>query len=548
MMDLLKKRGAGTCDEGTECATGCVPYPFAPTRPGSAQGIPPFMMAPQPRCSWDSKGYDSHHCGSHDFNSERNARTSTLSSMCPFQCDGTSGQCNPGKCADGGTIYHYHDLEPTCFAVPGLPMGSIEEKELSADAEEAIMREIWTNGPVAATMAIYHSPFEKYNELESTMMYGGVYKKNSGSAKKAPPSYHAVKIVGWGVENEEGYAGAYGYGSTGGSGSDDSYDDGKEGKTGTAYWKVANSWGTEVKESSFSFETNFLSYPEKGYFRIKRGSNFCGIESTICYASALTGAPGTLPKAGANHTWRKELAKIPSSHAPGGWAQIPSPASHHGLQGAISHYAAHGAHARKRRASEPNVKLSTNPADFTVKHAQFQATLGVNYHVTMESTDQLSGDRYALETVIHRNLHGKHEILSDRPPHKAVPVEISSKSAQSSSDSGAIVTLIWVGSSVAGAAMVALVIVGLVRNRHGSRASGDVSCQEDQDARPRTSSQEQVIHMQNMVQSGNEAATSTKTAEPPTMGNNPMALVEKPRGRHERSASTEKEPSSTLLI
>ena len=62
--------------------------------------------------------------------------------MCPFQCDGTSGQCNPGKCADGGTIYHYHDLEPTCFAVPGLPMGSIEEKELSADAEEAIMREV----------------------------------------------------------------------------------------------------------------------------------------------------------------------------------------------------------------------------------------------------------------------------------------------------------------------------------------------------------------------------------------------------------------------
>ena len=30
MMDMLRKRGAGTCDEDTECTTGCLPYPVRP--------------------------------------------------------------------------------------------------------------------------------------------------------------------------------------------------------------------------------------------------------------------------------------------------------------------------------------------------------------------------------------------------------------------------------------------------------------------------------------------------------------------------------------
>ena len=49
---------------------------------------------------------------------------------------------------------------------------------------------------------------------------------------------HAVKILGWGV-NEEG----------------------------VKYWLVANSWNE--------------SWGEKGFFRIIRGTNDCGIESAI---------------------------------------------------------------------------------------------------------------------------------------------------------------------------------------------------------------------------------------------------------------------------
>lgn len=57
----------------------------------------------------------------------------------------------------------------------------------------------------------------------------GVYHHVSGQALGG----HAVKITGWGVDN------------------------------GVDYWKVANSWNPY--------------WGEKGYFRIKRGNNECGI-------------------------------------------------------------------------------------------------------------------------------------------------------------------------------------------------------------------------------------------------------------------------------
>ncbi|GBO38451.1 Cathepsin B, partial [Araneus ventricosus] len=48
---------------------------------------------------------------------------------------------------------------------------------------------------------------------------------------------HAVRILGWGTES------------------------------GTAYWLVANSWNTD--------------WGDKGYFKILRGSDECGIEGSI---------------------------------------------------------------------------------------------------------------------------------------------------------------------------------------------------------------------------------------------------------------------------
>lgn len=69
-----------------------------------------------------------------------------------------------------------------------------------------------TNGPVETGFTVY-SDFMSYR--------GGIYEQNSYSALGG----HAVKIVGWGVED------------------------------GTDYWIVANSWGP--------------SWGEEGFFRIK---------------------------------------------------------------------------------------------------------------------------------------------------------------------------------------------------------------------------------------------------------------------------------------
>lgn len=61
----------------------------------------------------------------------------------------------------------------------------------------------------------------------------GVYIRQS----ILPMGGHAVKIIGWGTEN------------------------------GTDYWLIANSWNTE--------------WGLNGFFKIRRGTNECGIEEDV---------------------------------------------------------------------------------------------------------------------------------------------------------------------------------------------------------------------------------------------------------------------------
>lgn len=84
---------------------------------------------------------------------------------------------------------------------------------------------------------IAHGPFEVAFFVYSDFMTytGGVYRRSE--AAEGPLGGHAVKLVGWGV----------------GSGHE-------------PYWLVANSWSP--------------SWGEHGYFRIVRGTNECGIETT----------------------------------------------------------------------------------------------------------------------------------------------------------------------------------------------------------------------------------------------------------------------------
>ncbi|NXL66987.1 CATB protein, partial [Chordeiles acutipennis] len=91
-------------------------------------------------------------------------------------------------------------------------------------SEKEIMAEIYKNGPVEGAFIVY----------EDFLMYkSGVYQHVSGEQVGG----HAIRILGWGVDN------------------------------GTPYWLAANSWNTD--------------WGDNGFFKILRGEDHCGIESEI---------------------------------------------------------------------------------------------------------------------------------------------------------------------------------------------------------------------------------------------------------------------------
>ncbi|KAK6755388.1 hypothetical protein RB195_014013 [Necator americanus] len=116
----------------------------------------------------------------------------------------------------------------TCIA--GYPTKYSDDKHYGKSAYgvaktvQGIQKEIMTNGPVEAAYTVYED-FYQYT--------GGVYVHTAGKQVGG----HAVRILGWGVDNQ------------------------------TPYWLVANSWNTD--------------WGENGYFRIVRGLNECGIEHAV---------------------------------------------------------------------------------------------------------------------------------------------------------------------------------------------------------------------------------------------------------------------------
>jgi cathepsin B len=99
------------------------------------------------------------------------------------------------------------------------------EEPYTVGGEDDIMAEISQNGPCETAFDVY-ADFEAYQ--------GGVYSYDGSSDYLGG---HAVKFVGWGVDN------------------------------GQKYWLVANSWN--------------VHWGEQGFFRIARGNNECGIENVI---------------------------------------------------------------------------------------------------------------------------------------------------------------------------------------------------------------------------------------------------------------------------
>jgi len=134
----------------------------------------------------------------------------------PYVSDkGAVPKC-PGKCADGSLMTKY------------------KSKLLSTKhyaTEEAIQEALMTDGPLEAAFDVYQD-FMTYKS--------GVYQHTTGGMLGG----HAVKLVGWGVDET----------------------------SGLKFWTVANSWTT--------------TWGEKGFFRIQRGVNMCNFESGIVAGQA----------------------------------------------------------------------------------------------------------------------------------------------------------------------------------------------------------------------------------------------------------------------
>ena len=94
----------------------------------------------------------------------------------------------------------------------------------SVKGVENIQKEIIQHGTVSVALSVYED-FESYTS--------GVYQHVTGKYLGG----HAIKMIGWGVEN------------------------------GTPYWLCVNSWNS--------------SWGEKGLFKILRGKDECGIESSV---------------------------------------------------------------------------------------------------------------------------------------------------------------------------------------------------------------------------------------------------------------------------
>eukprot|EP01065_Artemidia_motanka_P048778 TRINITY_DN794_c0_g1_i1.p1 TRINITY_DN794_c0_g1~~TRINITY_DN794_c0_g1_i1.p1 ORF type:complete len:523 (+),score=203.80 TRINITY_DN794_c0_g1_i1:64-1632(+) len=145
----------------------------------------------------------------------------------PFPAEGASGcpsESSPScpKKCDSDAKAPHNDFKSDKHSFSG--------SVATFDSADAIAESIMQSGPVTAAFTVY-ADFENY--------VSGVYKHTSGSQLGG----HAVKIVGFGTTS-----------------------------AGVKYWKVANSWNPY--------------WGEKGYFRIARGNNECGIEGQVVASAA----------------------------------------------------------------------------------------------------------------------------------------------------------------------------------------------------------------------------------------------------------------------
>ncbi|KAH8286984.1 hypothetical protein KR054_000393 [Drosophila jambulina] len=143
-------------------------------------------------------------------------------SPCEHHVNGTRPPCSGG----GGTPKCQHLCQST-YKVEYSKDKHFGSKSYSVRRNvRDIQEEIMTNGPVEGAFTVY----------EDLILYkDGVYQHEHGKELGG----HAIRILGWGVWGEEK----------------------------VPYWLIGNSWNTD--------------WGDNGFFRILRGQDHCGIESSI---------------------------------------------------------------------------------------------------------------------------------------------------------------------------------------------------------------------------------------------------------------------------
>lgn len=143
-----------------------------------------------------------------------------------------------------------------------------------------------------------------------------------------------------------------------------------------------------------------LQYPEEGYFWILRSQNFCGIESSLVYASAVKNLHSSQPlqSAIANMTTR-------SGAAAGGWYELPVDETHVGVSAAANHLKAQARQEGARRTEEPQLHKHV------VTKVLHQVVAGSNYHIFMDAEHTETGEPYEVQGIVHQNLAGEHSVI-----------------------------------------------------------------------------------------------------------------------------------------
>jgi len=206
-----------------------------------------------------------------------------LSPQYIMDCDDTDAACGGGMLDDawrylarpasggsGGTVeeacapylYCAHPVSPSCEVGPHPPRPTPSQQACPASFNcsaprrfraasayaaaapgdvAALQRELLAHGPVQVGFQVF-SDFMTYKN--------GTYFRTAGA--QGPLGGHAVKLVGWGTDG-----------------------------AGVPYWSVANSWSAD--------------WGEGGFFRIRRGTNEVGIETTPAAGLADLAAARLLP-------------------------------------------------------------------------------------------------------------------------------------------------------------------------------------------------------------------------------------------------------------